>query len=280
MPSTISEYDTDLSQKHAEIYREDSSLYWFSSTIQKFLISLLPANKEAAVLDLACGSGEYCHRVAALGYKEVVGIDISAAQISECHKRRSSRQRVPHFIQANAADLLNYPQFHEKFDAVNAAWLYSAASDVEQFSRMIRSSAACLKKGGLLTAVDVNFDIRPSEPAEWDDFGISVLDDKPFTYRPKTGDAILGRFDMLSDATATSRADRTTGVEITVTFFDKSIYGNEFARSGLNDLHFFPPSEWPLEQLASSPTNADRFRRYSMANPDLVGMTAVKGEAG
>ena len=277
MTSAISEYNADLAQKYAEIDREESPLYWLSSAIHHFSISRLPASRKVAVLDLACGSGEYCRRVAALGYREVVGVDISAAQISECIKRSSPQQHVPHFIQASATDLLRDSRFFKRFDIVNAAWLFSTASDVEQFSQMVRSTAACLKTGGLLTAVDVNFDIRPSKPEEWDQFGISVLDDRPAAYRPSTGDVILGTFDMLGGA-KDYRSDKALGVRIAVTFFDKSVYRSQFAQCGLSDLTFHSPSEWRLEQLSSGMTNAELFKRYSRSNPDLIGITATKSE--
>lgn len=46
---------------------------------------LLPANRDAALLDLGCGMGQFLSYLKARGYQNVVGIDLSRSQIEHCH---------------------------------------------------------------------------------------------------------------------------------------------------------------------------------------------------
>jgi 2-polyprenyl-3-methyl-5-hydroxy-6-metoxy-1,4-benzoquinol methylase len=46
---------------------------------------LLPANRDAAILDLGCGMGQFLAYLKARGYQRVTGIDLSRSQIDYCH---------------------------------------------------------------------------------------------------------------------------------------------------------------------------------------------------
>jgi 2-polyprenyl-3-methyl-5-hydroxy-6-metoxy-1,4-benzoquinol methylase len=47
--------------------------------------SLLPADRNAAILDFGCGMGHFLTYLQARGYRSVTGIDLSRSQIDYCH---------------------------------------------------------------------------------------------------------------------------------------------------------------------------------------------------
>ncbi len=53
---------------------------------QPCMLSLLPEVKGALILDLGCGAGELCRRLAALDARQVTGVDISANMIELARK--------------------------------------------------------------------------------------------------------------------------------------------------------------------------------------------------
>jgi 2-polyprenyl-3-methyl-5-hydroxy-6-metoxy-1,4-benzoquinol methylase len=65
-----------------------------------YLRGWLPGNREAAILDVACGSGEFLRFFAARGYTRVEGVDISPEQIE------LARALHPQVHCANALDFL------------------------------------------------------------------------------------------------------------------------------------------------------------------------------
>jgi SAM-dependent methyltransferase len=48
---------------------------------------LLPANKHAVILDVACGTGHFCYYLTQAGYTNVSGIDLSPEMVEVCHAR-------------------------------------------------------------------------------------------------------------------------------------------------------------------------------------------------
>lgn len=50
----------------------------------------LPANRELVIIDLGCGSGALIRRLAAHGYKNIRGVDVSLEQVAEAHKLGTS----------------------------------------------------------------------------------------------------------------------------------------------------------------------------------------------
>src|SRR5437763_12377600 len=70
----------------------------------------LPADKDAAVLDLACGAGRLLDFFKRRGYQRIAGVDVSPDQV------RLARQVVPDVHQENVLDFL--ARCHEEFDLI------------------------------------------------------------------------------------------------------------------------------------------------------------------
>src|SRR4051794_6168001 len=112
----VTRYTTPLTNKYAQIYQPKAAIGWLTASIEEFVVSFLPRPKDIAILDLACGVGSYCWRVARMGYREIVGIDVSASQIRACFHGRDSVPKNLSFIQSNVKSLIARPEFRERFD--------------------------------------------------------------------------------------------------------------------------------------------------------------------
>ena len=106
--------------------------------------------KGKRVLELACGTGVYSRRLLEWGAASVVGLDISAAMLSEA-TAEAARQSIPPtrltYVRGDAAD----PDLDVgggRFDVVVAAWLLNYAPDHDTMTRMWRNIARHLVPGG------------------------------------------------------------------------------------------------------------------------------------
>jgi predicted TPR repeat methyltransferase len=64
----------------------DASFY-DAYKIPNYLLSVMPANKEAAILDIGCGLGQFLNEVQKLGYVNTLGIDISEESLAACKEK-------------------------------------------------------------------------------------------------------------------------------------------------------------------------------------------------
>jgi len=86
-----------------------SSTRW-SNSYRYYLRGWLPSNRQADIVDLACGSGRLLHFFTKAGYRRVTGVDISPDQIA------IARQVVPNVVQS---DVLSFLESHRvDFDLV------------------------------------------------------------------------------------------------------------------------------------------------------------------
>jgi 2-polyprenyl-3-methyl-5-hydroxy-6-metoxy-1,4-benzoquinol methylase len=69
--------------KHRTISDESYGKY----TIPRYLIPFLPANKEARILDVGCGMGQFLGAMRELGYTNLHGIDINSEALEACKKK-------------------------------------------------------------------------------------------------------------------------------------------------------------------------------------------------
>ena len=94
-------------------YTYDNTFYedWVRVTLGR-IRHLLPQDKEAAICDVACGHGGLFYGLQKLGYKNMVGVDISAEQVE------IARKIWPNVIQQDALEFLK--EHLEAFDLITA----------------------------------------------------------------------------------------------------------------------------------------------------------------
>lgn len=112
-------YDAHVSDEYVALMSKRSPFGWLSLVLEDKAISMLPASRNVAVLDLACGVGGFCGRAARLGFREVVGVDLSPSQV-EAARRRFGADVCFEVADARTAHVL--PGFAGRFDIVNASW--------------------------------------------------------------------------------------------------------------------------------------------------------------
>jgi 2-polyprenyl-3-methyl-5-hydroxy-6-metoxy-1,4-benzoquinol methylase len=57
-----------------------------SSYVRRIIAQHIPPDREARILDLACGHGAYLYFLLSAGYTNVAGVDVSSEQVSLAHK--------------------------------------------------------------------------------------------------------------------------------------------------------------------------------------------------
>lgn len=153
MPSEI--LRKEIYKSYGREFQDSGDSFCFSSAerwgkaYRWYLRGWLPTRKDAAIVELGCGSGKLLYFFKQLGYKNLKGVDISPDQVA------LAKQVLPEVEQANVLDWLNGRQ--EQFDLIIALDL------IEHFKRdeALRFLDLCfeaLKNGGRLILQTPNAD--------------------------------------------------------------------------------------------------------------------------
>lgn len=119
--------------------REDNANVLFEMPA---FFSLLPELKGKTVLDLGCGFGEHCVRMARAGADKVVGIDLSEKMLKVA-KAENSAPNIAYYRMA----MEEISKIEEYFDLVVSSLAFHY---VEDFEGLIRDCYDLLKPGGML----------------------------------------------------------------------------------------------------------------------------------
>lgn len=74
--------------------RQVSSETYRDFQLAGYLRSVLPSGKEAPILDIGCGLGQVLERLAAEGYSNLLGVDVSAEAMDACRRRGLTAERI------------------------------------------------------------------------------------------------------------------------------------------------------------------------------------------
>ena len=117
-------------------------------TWQKLLASYIGEDKSVKILDVATGTGMIAHMLAAYGYTDVTGADLSEGMMHVAiHRAREDKLRIE-YIYANALEL---PYEDASLDVVISSRLLWTLSEPEN---AIREWLRVLKPGGRLIAIN------------------------------------------------------------------------------------------------------------------------------
>lgn len=112
---------------------------------------VLPFVQDAAVLDLACGSGFYTRSFLGWGAKSVVGVDISSAMVQEARAMSKAQSGNISFVEADCSKPTAFPG--GPFDIVFGGWFLNYASTHAELVDFYRNIRVNLKPGGLFVGV-------------------------------------------------------------------------------------------------------------------------------
>eukprot|EP00483_Globobulimina_turgida_P001002 UN01004 len=259
-----------------------------------FPILPISDRKNKSVLDVACGTGQYCHRMQQLGFGEIHGIDISETQINAAKNLCKDAKNVS-FEVMNALRLLDDERYHNKYDVVNASWLYMHARNEKELDILTKATFKCLKNGGIHTGMEWHTNMMGSEREEWEKFGVYLLFDTYPKYKPKDGQFVYTLFGFeggpriaanktIKDVDGMDEAIRDKidfGTQITGFFYKEPTITKYFQQNGFNNVEFIDPKNWDFVYDSNVSTlNAkerDVFSQYiKMGNLEMCGFKAFK----
>jgi len=104
---------------------------------------LLPINKQAAILELGCGQGQFLEFLKTEGYAHVLGLDLSPEVINYCQNRGYTVKQTDFF------DFLEQNDIQERYDAIIANDILEHF-DKDEIFRLAQLIKQALKKNGSL----------------------------------------------------------------------------------------------------------------------------------
>ncbi len=78
-------YDNYISNHNKTLYGENSiaRIKAYAPALNYYYCRHLPTDKNARILDIGCGDGNFVYHVQQLGYKNAAGVDVSAEQVNK-----------------------------------------------------------------------------------------------------------------------------------------------------------------------------------------------------
>ncbi|KAH8662616.1 methyltransferase type 11 [Xylariales sp. PMI_506] len=124
------------------------------------------------VLDLACGTGYYSHKLIEWGADFVMGIDLSSAMLQAAKESVSLREEQAASLEFRVGNALELGKIEdqESFDLVIGVWLLNYAANAGQMAQMFRTISTNLKPGGSFVG------ITPHPAADLDAFAQMIND--------------------------------------------------------------------------------------------------------
>lgn len=127
-------------QDASETFDDVAALRW-GMGYRYYLRNWLPANKNSAIVDVACGGGKLLSFFKNMQYKNIAGVDISSQQV------RLARQVTPFVDEAN---ILEWLEAHPSaFDLITGLDIIEHL-DKSEVLRFLDASYGALKPGGRL----------------------------------------------------------------------------------------------------------------------------------
>jgi ubiquinone/menaquinone biosynthesis C-methylase UbiE len=119
-----------------------------------FIEKEISYNKKSNILDIGCGTGRHAIELAKRGYRQVVGIDLSSAQLTLARLKAKQAGMQIRFIRADARKL----KFNREFDLV--IMLCEGAFPLMETDEMnfaiLKNAAKALKKNGVFIFTTLN----------------------------------------------------------------------------------------------------------------------------
>lgn len=132
------DYHDGVVARYEDIVRPD----WLPDSVYRFRAALGPVlqslPRDARILEIGCGPGDFCRELYALGFRNIHALDIAPAMVIQ------TSQELPG-ICALVGDATMLPYTDDAFDFINVKGCYHHVSGVTD---AIGEFARCLKPGG------------------------------------------------------------------------------------------------------------------------------------
>ncbi|KWT59753.1 hypothetical protein ADL21_21615 [Streptomyces albus subsp. albus] len=154
----------------ARLYEDMAELPWRRDLESYSVRELLGDLTGRSVLDIGCGTGQYCRMLRRAGAGRVVGYDISAGMIAHAADRESWEPLGVRYTTEPPAD--------GTFDIALGVYVLPYATTYGELVELCAVAARALVPGGLFVALPVNPDYD-GRPAYYERYGIRLHEDEP-----------------------------------------------------------------------------------------------------
>lgn len=136
--------------------------------IPKYLLKVLPKNKEANILDIGCGLGQYLNEINKMGYTKTLGIDISDESIKACTEKGINVVKIE--------DVITFSKtITEKFDFITMSHVLEHVDKDKIIDTLIAIKTFLLKEGGAFVVMIPNGQSNTGGYWMYEDFTHSTL---------------------------------------------------------------------------------------------------------
>lgn len=278
-------YDKDLVDRYRFLYDnpdepEISPLAWLLKGVEDAVIIPVKdiyskTNKKLTIMDVACGLGHYVARAYSLSLTDdIVGIDISDDMIgyakTEYNDLIKDSSNVK-FETMDVCDLIKHEEYHNKFDVINASFLYNYARNTDELTSMMSSVYSCLKpNGGLHTGITLNPQVINDNNDSLNKYGIQVYFDnsRELDYKPSIDGEI-----MYANLMMNSQDKEAT--PLIVHWYSKNGLINCFKNAKFDEknIQLIHPKNWTIENDNDCTLNEKEkklFKQYANGNPEMI----------
>ncbi|MFD7665951.1 class I SAM-dependent methyltransferase [Streptomyces sp. NPDC059788] len=152
------------------MYEEMAELPWRRDLESYTVLEVLGGQAGRSVLDIGCGTGQYCRALRRAGAGRVVGYDISAGMIAHAAEREAGE---PLGIQYTTE-----PPSDGDFDVALGVYVLPYATTYPELVDLCSVAARALAPGGLFVTLPVNPDYA-GDPAYYEPYGLRLHEDEP-----------------------------------------------------------------------------------------------------
>ncbi len=121
--------------------REVDNTYYGAYNVPRYLKHILPSNKNAKILDIGCGFGQFLGELKQLGYTGLKGIDINDEAINACKKKGLDVTQISDIVEyAKASDT--------KYDFITMSHVLEHIEKSKIIDTLIHIKKYLLNEGG------------------------------------------------------------------------------------------------------------------------------------
>jgi predicted TPR repeat methyltransferase len=161
---------TDAKIKESQYFsaRNVDVSYYNKYKIPGYLLHVLPANRDARILDIGCGLGQFLGEMNKLGYTNTLGIDISDESIKACTEKGINVKKIEDVVSFSKSNT-------EKFDFITMSHVLEHIDKDKIIDTLITIKTALLKEGGAFVVMIPNAQSTTGAYWMYEDFTHSTL---------------------------------------------------------------------------------------------------------
>jgi SAM-dependent methyltransferase len=148
--------------------RNVDQAFYETYSIPNYLQHVLPADKNASILDIGCGLGQFLHELKKRGYTNALGIDINDESLEECKRKNLNCQGIQ--------DIVSFAKENtRKFDFITMSHVLEHIDKNQIIDTLKAIKEYLLKEGGAFIVMVPNAQSNTGAYWMYEDFTHSTL---------------------------------------------------------------------------------------------------------